>query len=471
MMNLIAKTVAKNTAWLLAGNIVNKLLSFLIVVFLARRLGDSGFGKFSFAQSLVQILVVFADLGLGFLVIREVARDKGSSGILIGRALSIRLVFSFVIFLIAAVVIGLVDYDSEARFLVYFLGLYSIFVSFYALICSVFMGFEKMGYNVGISFIEKALILLFCVFLLRGNSAELQMLGLIYAGGGFLALVLAFAVLRAVFNIRPVLDMSLRSFSSLLKKSYPIAIGSILVSIYCYSNTVILSKTSGYQAAGWYSGAFFLAFYTQFIPGAFLGSIFPVMSRLSQDSKDSLKAVYQKSFEIIIAFAAFVSLAGFILADKIILSFYGPDYFNSILIFKILIFGSVFYCSISFFGHFLVSSDEQKLAANISALAVIVNLVLLFIFIPVYGYNGAALAIVISSFAAFVLSLAYLSRLGYCFRWFTPLKKIGLAVIAALSALLAVKALNFIIAVFIALAVYLEVLRLSRFFHFKNKPF
>ncbi len=461
------KTITKNTALLLFGNIINKLFAFFIVIILARRLGDVGFGKFSFALSFSQIFIVFADLGLGFLVIREVARDRALSGKFAGHAIAIRFLSSLFVFFLSVVAIKLSVSDAQTRFLVYSFGLYFIFISLHGLFGSVFMGYEKMEFNVGINLLEKSLILFFCLIALSGKPS-LYSVGPIYATGGFIAFLVSFFVIRFKFLIKPSSGNDLKYYFSFLKKSYPIAIGNILAVLYFYSNMVILSKFFDSQVVGWYSSAFYLSFYVQFIPGAFLGSIFPVMSRFFKDSSLKLLKLSQKSLELIIAFALPVSIVGFILAEKVILYFYGQPYLNAIPIFKILILGTVFYCSISFFGHFLVSIDQQELAAKISAIALALNLLIILVFLPVSGYITAAFAILLSSFGAFVVSCVAIARLGFYFSWLEILKRIFFALSVMTAILLLFKGINIFILTFLSFCVYFAALYLLGFFSLKR---
>ena len=71
-----AQRIAKNTAALFAAQFVVSILSLVLFIFIARKLGDVTFGKFSFALAFTAIFAVFSDLGYNTLLIIDVARDK-----------------------------------------------------------------------------------------------------------------------------------------------------------------------------------------------------------------------------------------------------------------------------------------------------------------------------------------------------------------------------------------------------------
>ena len=78
-MNTVQR-IAKNTGVLLISQIASYIIGFFIIMYTARYLGAEGFGILSFALAFTGIFVVFADVGLRQLTVREVARDKSLAG-------------------------------------------------------------------------------------------------------------------------------------------------------------------------------------------------------------------------------------------------------------------------------------------------------------------------------------------------------------------------------------------------------
>ncbi|MBA7555896.1 hypothetical protein ES705_48588 [subsurface metagenome] len=74
-MNTIQR-IAKNTAALAISNVITSILGFFLLIYLARHLGEVGFGKYSFALSFTTLFVVFANPGINNYIIRELARNK-----------------------------------------------------------------------------------------------------------------------------------------------------------------------------------------------------------------------------------------------------------------------------------------------------------------------------------------------------------------------------------------------------------
>ena len=69
------QNLARNTASYISAMIIQKILSLLYFVFIARMIGVDDMGRFTFAMSFVAIFAIVLDLGLNNVLVREVARE------------------------------------------------------------------------------------------------------------------------------------------------------------------------------------------------------------------------------------------------------------------------------------------------------------------------------------------------------------------------------------------------------------
>ncbi|MGB2728291.1 MAG: oligosaccharide flippase family protein [Halobacteriota archaeon] len=74
-MNTV-QTIAKNTGALAISHVITSILGFFLLIYIARYLGEVGFGKYSFAISFTTLFAIFANLGINNYIIREIARNK-----------------------------------------------------------------------------------------------------------------------------------------------------------------------------------------------------------------------------------------------------------------------------------------------------------------------------------------------------------------------------------------------------------
>ena len=92
------ENIAKNTTYLTVALVVQKILSFFFFLFIAKTLGNGGTGEYVAAFSLSSIFGVFADFGLGPVLIRELAHDESKSVIYLGNIIAIKLWLSVIAF-------------------------------------------------------------------------------------------------------------------------------------------------------------------------------------------------------------------------------------------------------------------------------------------------------------------------------------------------------------------------------------
>ena len=76
------KSLLKNTVALSIPSAVNPFVSLALVYVISRKLGVDGMGQYAILFSYLNIFTTIASLGLGGLIVREVARNPENQGIL-----------------------------------------------------------------------------------------------------------------------------------------------------------------------------------------------------------------------------------------------------------------------------------------------------------------------------------------------------------------------------------------------------
>ncbi len=141
------RRVVKNTILLFSSTILSYILLFFVNMYTARYLGVEGFGNLSLAFALSGIFVVFMDLGLSTLLVREVARDKSLSNKYLGSITVIKLILSLISFGIIILLVNLIHYPQEISTVIYLIIVSTIIGSFTSLFYSLFQAYEKMEYQ------------------------------------------------------------------------------------------------------------------------------------------------------------------------------------------------------------------------------------------------------------------------------------------------------------------------------------
>jgi O-antigen/teichoic acid export membrane protein len=211
------------------------------------------------------------------------------------------------------------------------------------------------------------------------------------------------------------IEIDYEIFGWLLRTSFPFALIGALTTI-CYKiDSVMLSYFVGDSAVGYYNAAYTLVLTLLFIPEAYLESIYPVMSRLhtDQESIKQLNFLFQKSTKYLIGIALPICVGTSLIADEIIVLFFGSDFAPSTVGLQILIWSTLFMFLNLLFSNFLTSTNRQSIAVKAIAIGVSINIILNYLMIPKLSFAGASLATVITEIAILVIYSKYLYTSKY----------------------------------------------------------
>src|SRR5215467_4575302 len=84
--------ILQNTAILFAGQLVTWSLSIVFTVYVPRRVGNVGWGELSLATAFTSLASMLVGLGMGTLMVRDIAQDRSKAADMIGTALLVELV-------------------------------------------------------------------------------------------------------------------------------------------------------------------------------------------------------------------------------------------------------------------------------------------------------------------------------------------------------------------------------------------
>src|SRR5690348_9144035 len=86
--------ILKNTVVLFAGQLTTWALTIVFSIYVARRVGTYGWGELTIAWGWTTIASTLAALGIGTLMVRDMARDHSKVPAMVGVALMTRIVLA-----------------------------------------------------------------------------------------------------------------------------------------------------------------------------------------------------------------------------------------------------------------------------------------------------------------------------------------------------------------------------------------
>jgi O-antigen/teichoic acid export membrane protein len=404
----VVRRIAKNISSLALAEVITRILSLILIIYIARLLGDIGFGKYSFAFAFTSMFLVLMDLGTNTLAIRDIARDRKLAGKYIGNILLLRCLLSVIAIGLIIGIINLMGYPSETKLAVYIVGIYTIITSFSQLTRSVFRAFEKMEYEALLNIIERAIFVSLGLMVLFLGYGLIELVS-VFLIAGIVNLALSFFLTIKKFAM-PEFEVDWTFWKYLIREGLPFGLAFIFITIYIKIDLVMLSAMKGDAVVGWYNAAYQIPLAVGLVSAAFMESIFPTLSRLYGTSKESLIYAYEKSFKFLTIVVLPIAVSITLLSEKIIPILYGEGYVNSIIALQILIWFTVF----EFLGYLLyvtlASIDKQRINTFSTGVCAALNIALNLILIPPYGFIGAGIATVITYIALFSINFYFVSK-------------------------------------------------------------
>ncbi|MFV8391421.1 MATE family efflux transporter [Flavobacterium sp. LB2P6] len=191
-------------------------------------------------------------------------------------------------------------------------------------------------------------------------------------------------------------DTNSFSYSFIAHKSYPMAISSLAIFLMMTFDVVFLKKFKGDETVAYYAIAMKLVSILFMINNSVYISVSLKIAQLYTDNnKKELSKALQQSTRMIVALTLPVVLFVCLFSENI-LYFFGENYTQSKQALLILMVGQLF---ASFFGVsaiYLNMTGRQSVFQIVLIFAVLLNLILNIILIPIYSMTGAAIAFVTS---------------------------------------------------------------------------
>jgi O-antigen/teichoic acid export membrane protein len=431
-----AKRIARNTSLLTIGQLMSYGESAIYAILVARYLGAAGLGILNFGIALTAVFSILATFGLSTLTVREVAKDKSLASKYAANLIPMQVLLSLTVIGLIVALVNAIGYSQETTYVVYILSAGMIFSTLSSQLLAIFQAFEQLQFQSAYLIITSVVALCGAVMLilLHLNVVAFALLMLLMYGVGF-TYVYATCVRR--FFV-PRLEADFTFWKSALTEAWPMAAVAVSVIVFFRIDVVMISLIQGTTPVGFYSVAYTLSEASLVVPSVFLASIFPVLSKLHRDSKQSFRDTCALAIKYLFYLALPMAFFVTIWAKPIVSLLYGAAFDPSVPALQILIWSAALMYVSMVLGTALVTANLQKLSMKITFLEVGLNISLNVFLIPEYSYYGASFATVVTTACGLALGLFFLGRNGFAlgFRRASLPPFFGLAVIVASSALL-----------------------------------
>ncbi|XNS74322.1 flippase [Vibrio cyclitrophicus] len=390
--------------FLLIGIVSNALI--------ARSLTIEDFGLLNTAYSAVGLLGFLFGMGVELSLIKLIIKDKTDALTCVAAGTLIRLLGSmFAIILFFIVINGrenstLVEASA-------FLIIASILNSFALLDC-VFQANNDGKSSSFSKLFSRVVALLFqmSVAYISPDLVLFAMSNLVMT----ISLLLSQLYLIRNYNLARINNSKLKNYTSnLYKKSWPIALSSVAVSVLLQSDILILSILRSSEEVGIYSSVTRLLIPAGFVAYAISQAYYPSLIKKKESRKD-----YENQLVNLMTILLAVSLLGVVfinlLSSEILTLLYGVKYSEASNVFNVLSFTLIltYYGASSSKALIIDNYHMHELYKNV--IAAVINVLLNLYLIEKMGITGAALSSIIALSLANCFYFLLIKKLRYIFK-------------------------------------------------------
>ncbi|MBP9761097.1 MAG: oligosaccharide flippase family protein [Candidatus Magasanikbacteria bacterium] len=382
-------SLAKNTTFMTLASVGQKLVAFLYFTLIARHIGAADTGIYFTALAVSTVAVVFVDVGLTNVFVREGSKSQSDLQTYLSNILSLKLLLGVVSYIGLFIAVHLLGYNIPLMHMIYLSGVTMLFDSFHLTLYGTLRAIGNLRYE-AISLVASQIGTLVFGLLFLYFQLPLIFLILAFTIPSFLNVCFAALVLKFRYHISVRLAWNTSIIRHMIKIVIPFALAAIFARIYSYIDSILLQRLAGDVAVGWYAIAYKITYSFQFIPLALVAALYPKFSAYAEKNTKELVRLFEQGIKYMMLVSFPVAIGIALLARDIILTVYTTEYTNAILPLQILILSLVFsYLSFPI-GACLNACNKQARQTTIVGFVMVVNIILNAVFIPRYGVVAAA---------------------------------------------------------------------------------
>lgn len=403
---MIKNRFFRNTSWILFGQIIRLLVSFAIGIVSARYLGPSNNGIITYVNSYIAFFTAIVGLGLNGVIIHEFVNHRNEEGKILGTAIFLRFVLGIISAIAFIGIINVTDGNDKTV----------LFVTILQAIQLPFLCWDTVNYWYQSNMQSKYSVFAQTVAYI---GAAIYKVYLIVTGKGVVwfgfAVSLDFILLAIIYFLlynkhkEQKMDFSLSIAKRLCKSGIPFILANLMVVIYGHMDRIMIKHLmDSNREVGLYSAAITICGIIGFIPVAILDSARPIIAEAKKENEEKYKLRFRQLVAgvmwICILYSVFITL----FSNIIIYLMYGTEYMDANLCLKI----AVWYTAFSYLGSarsfWLICENKKRYVFIFSLIGAICNVAMNFMFIPIWGINGAAVATLITQILAnFIIPLMF----------------------------------------------------------------
>jgi len=406
------KKIAINTAAQMIGKAAGVAVAIVSTAVLFRYFGVEGVGEYTTVFAFAGFFSVFADFGLQWTLIRELAVQSDKNKVF-RNIFSVRIILAAVIHALCFAAVWFFNYPYAVKIGVGVISAAWFFTTMNSTLVGVFFNNFKVYISVSTELLGKLVILAGVIILTRSHQS-FSVVMTSYLVANFVNFAASAFMARKYVNLGFAWDKAY--IKHVISQTVPIGLVLVFGFIYFKIDSILLSLMKGMTDVGIYGTAYKLLEVLQGVPTMFLGAAFPLVTRYVIKNDKRMHLAFQKQFDFLMLVALPLVIGVYVLANPIIsfiggtrgtefvgastVSFLGNPA-TSVTVLRILIFSVGINFLSNLYSYLVVSLGKQKAMVIPVILFAVFNIIANVLVIPKFSYFGSAVATLLTEIIVF----------------------------------------------------------------------
>lgn len=412
---LAEQSLVGSAGVLLAGRLARAVLGWTGAVLVARSLSVDEFGRFTLVFTVLGLMSVITDLGIGRIAVRGMLSDSDRDpGVFAGSYLLLRAALGAVGYVVALLVVVALGSPPDVIAATAVAGVVVLLATPSRALDAVFQARLRLT---TVSLAESA-----------GTLAQVALTAALALAGGSLLLFTIPAVLAEVVvlawkarsahrmvRLRPRVDLAL--WRALVREALPLSAGLGLATIYYRIDALMLAQLSGYEAVGVYGVSYKFVDVMHFASTAVTVPLLTLLVRSWPHDLPAFVAHARRGALLLglLAGWALTGLLGF--AGPLTGLLYGEHYAQGALATQVLAVAELVNFAVALVLVCLIAAQRHRVFPVVMAVGLVLNVGMNLVLIPRAGYLGASVATLATNLIVLALLVRVLAGLAGGVPW------------------------------------------------------
>ena len=381
----------KNIFSLGTVQLVNYVFPLITVPYVSRIIGPESYGIINYATAFIAYFTLLIGYGFDLTATRKIARNPDDN-VYVSRVFSqivnariLLFLISVLFFLICILVVEPLRNNIYVTLIIFVSTISVVLVPQY-----IYQGKQQLSIFAFLNFL-KGLISTILVFVLIKTRSDYVILPAINVMVGLLGSVLLLIYACRKFNLT-YQWVKMKDTFRLLYDEKVIFISTVVISLYTTTNTVVLGLFVPAAEVGYFTVSLsLLNVISSVISIPFSSAIFPYVGNAFANNREAGLEVIRKILPLISYLTLFAGIVLFVFAPLIIHVFYGNQFHNAVISFRIMVFTPFVISMSNVFGiQTMLNLNMDKTFFKATATASIIGLLLNILMSKFFGYLGTA---------------------------------------------------------------------------------